>query len=153
MAPSGKIIENKRKRAQIVGKVVTKIISRFCALSILFGWGKGSRTPIHGVRVRCPTIERSPSSKSRKAIGVEGKAHRVFIFCNHTTYKSIDQSQTIFDFRVSKIVLIGISSWDFDSIFLKTAFPRFNSSSPRMRTYRALSLSALRIWLFRLFPS
>jgi len=31
------------------------------------------------------------------------------------------------------------------SIFLNTAFPRFNSSSPKMRTYRALSLSALRI--------
>ena len=26
-----------------------------------FGWGRGGRTPIHGVRVRCPSIERSPS--------------------------------------------------------------------------------------------
>jgi hypothetical protein len=64
---------------------------------------------------------------------------------NITTKKFIDQSHTIFDFRVSKRLLIGISSWDLLSIFLKTAFPRFNSSSPRMRTYRALSLSALRI--------
>jgi len=38
-------------------------------------------------------------------------------------------------------------------MFLKTAVPFLISSSPRMRTYLALSLSALRIWLFKLFPA
>ena len=33
------------------------------------GWGKGSRTPIHGVRVRCPTIERSPIFSSEFGVG------------------------------------------------------------------------------------
>ena len=28
---------------------------------ILLSWGRGGRTPIHGVRVRCPAIERSPT--------------------------------------------------------------------------------------------
>jgi hypothetical protein len=32
----------------------------------LFGWGIGIRTPIHGVRVRCPTVERSPIKSSKQ---------------------------------------------------------------------------------------
>ena len=56
-----------------------------------------------------------------------------------------DQSRRIFALRVIKRSFIGISSWDLSSIFLSTALPFFNSSSPRMRTYRALNLSALRI--------
>ena len=54
-------MENNRGKTRIVGKVVIEIISRFCKLLILFGWGTRSRTSIHGVRVRCPTIERSPN--------------------------------------------------------------------------------------------
>jgi hypothetical protein len=32
-----------------------------CNPLISFGWETWIRTKIHGVRVRCPTIERSPS--------------------------------------------------------------------------------------------
>jgi hypothetical protein len=42
-----------------------------------FGWGKGSRTPIHGVRVRCPTIERSPIFSSE--FGVQNPDLRFII--------------------------------------------------------------------------
>jgi len=67
--------------------------------------------------------------------------------------KQIDQSRRIFALRVIKRSFIGISSWDLSSIFLRTTLPFSNSSSPRIRTYRAFNLSARLIWLFRLFPS
>jgi hypothetical protein len=64
---------------------------------------------------------------------------------HHTTKDRIVQSEKIFFLRVSMRPCNGISSWDLFSMFLNTAFPRFNSSSPRMRVCRAFNLSALRI--------
>jgi hypothetical protein len=47
-----KICRNQQKRASL-GK------------PSIYGWEKRIRTSIHGVRVRCPTIERSPSVQAR----------------------------------------------------------------------------------------
>jgi hypothetical protein len=107
---------------------------------LFYGWGKGSRTPIHGVRVRCPTIERSPILNKVKSYKFKVKSQN-----NNTIKRFFNQSLKIFDFKVSTTSGIGISSWDLSCIFLKRAFPLFNSSPPRIMTYRAFSLSALRI--------
>ena len=106
------------------------------------GWGTRSRTSIRGVRVRRPTIERSPNSLVRSLVGnglkpfrtgVRGSKSKFKI--HHTTKKRIVQSQRIFFLRVSIRPCNGTSSWNFVPIFLKTAFPLFNSSSPMIRTY------------------
>jgi len=50
------------------------------------------------------------------------------------TKKLLDQYLRILSFRDFRRSLIGISSWDLLAMFLKTALPFFNSSSPRIRT-------------------
>jgi len=94
--------------------------------------GKGHSVLLMIISLLLQTFKPSNPSPPPSPSRGEGKSKR-------------DQSRRIFDLRVIKRSFIGISSWDFVPIFLKTTFPRFNSSSPRIRTYRALSLSALRI--------
>ncbi len=82
---------------------------------LFYGWGMRSRTSIHGVRVRCPTIERSPSFLVRSLVGNGLKPFPTGVQSLKSKFEIYDIikkliNQKIFSFKVFKRLLIGISS-------------------------------------------